>query len=101
MPRYFFHIHDGQEILDHEGTVVASPDEARAEAITMAGAMLKEKGRSFWTGTEWRMRVTDDVGKVVCSLDFVARDGEAALPCDKPVEHSGPSGSTERSHMPQ
>jgi hypothetical protein len=48
-----------------------------------------------------RMRVTDDVGKVVCSVNFVARDREAALPCDKPVEHSGSPGATGRSHMAQ
>jgi len=38
MPRYFFHVIDGREILDHEGTELSGLREARAEAIRTAGA---------------------------------------------------------------
>ena len=39
MPRYFFHIIDGNEYPDTEGTVLANPDAARAEAIVVSGEM--------------------------------------------------------------
>jgi hypothetical protein len=35
--------------------------------------MLKDKGREFWSGTEWTMRVTDEGGDTVCVLEFSAR----------------------------
>jgi hypothetical protein len=38
MPRYFFHVIDGREILDYEGTELSDLREARAEAIRTAGA---------------------------------------------------------------
>ena len=31
MPRYFFHVIDGVETIDNEGTVLANLDEARAQ----------------------------------------------------------------------
>jgi hypothetical protein len=34
--------------------------------------MLKENGRSFWTGTEWLMRVTDERDRPVFTLRFSA-----------------------------
>ena len=33
MPRYFFHVIDGREIIDNEGTELPGLKEARAEAI--------------------------------------------------------------------
>ncbi len=32
MPRYFFHVHDGHEIRDEDGTELADLAEARAQA---------------------------------------------------------------------
>ena len=48
MPRYFFHVIDGKEIIDNEGTELADLDEARAEAIVLSGEMLKDLGGKFW-----------------------------------------------------
>jgi hypothetical protein len=49
MPRYFFHVIDGVEDIDTEGTELAGLDEARAETIVVSGEMLKEMGGKFWT----------------------------------------------------
>ena len=49
MPRYFFHVIDGKEMLDTVGTVLAGEAEARAEAIVVSGEMLKDLGGAFWT----------------------------------------------------
>ena len=87
MPRYFFHTHHGEDVIDHEGTVLAGPDEVRAEAITAAGELLRDKGRKFWDGDEWQMRVTDESGATVCRLTFSAEDcGLASRP--RPSAHA-------------
>jgi uncharacterized protein DUF6894 len=65
MPRYFFHVIDGREIIDRVGTVLPSLGQARAEAIRTAGAILRDEGDEFWNGTEWRMNVTDAGGQPV------------------------------------
>jgi hypothetical protein len=74
LPRYFFHVIDGREILDHEGTELLGLKEARAEAIRTAGAILRDEGDEFWNGTEWHMNVTDAAGQSVLKLRFSADD---------------------------
>jgi hypothetical protein len=76
MPRYFFHIHDAQDFHDNDGTVLDDDTAARAQAITTAGAMLRDKGETFWSGAEWHMIVADESGRVVCELRFSARCSE-------------------------
>ena len=46
MPRYFFHVIDGKDLPDHEGTVLANADEARAEAIILSGARTPKASSS-------------------------------------------------------
>jgi hypothetical protein len=72
MPRFYFHVRDGEEIPDHEGTVLADHDAARAEAIVLSGAMLKDLGGRFWANGEWQIRVLDEAGNKVCALTFSA-----------------------------
>jgi hypothetical protein len=72
MPRYFFHVVDGREIVDDEGTELPGLRAARAEAIRTAGAMLRDEGDEFWNGTEWHMNVTDAAGQSVLKLRFSA-----------------------------
>ena len=62
MPRYFFHVIDGKEMLDTVGTVLAGEAEARAEAIVVSGEMLKDLGGTFWNHGEWQVRVEDEAG---------------------------------------
>jgi hypothetical protein len=73
MPRYFFHINDGEDFPDTEGTVLADTAEAHAQAVETAGAMLRDKGKRLWDGPEWRMTVLDEAGQAVCDLRFSAR----------------------------
>jgi Domain of unknown function (DUF6894) len=62
MPRYFFNVSDGADLPDVEGIVLQDRAAARTQAITTAGEMLKERGCTFWHGTEWRMTVLDEAG---------------------------------------
>lgn len=72
MPRFFFHVHDGVELIDHGGTDLDDLDEARTQAIVFAGKMLKEKSSHLWTGSVWRMDVVDASGVRVGGLSFSA-----------------------------
>ena len=47
MPRYFFHIHDDKDFPDKEGILLPNAAAARAQAITTAGAMLRDQGERF------------------------------------------------------
>jgi carotenoid cleavage dioxygenase-like enzyme len=70
MPRYFFHINDGKDFRDNDGSVLTDTMAAHAQAVATAGSMLKEKGEASWGGTEWRMTVVDETGHVICDLCF-------------------------------
>ena len=72
MPRYFFHIIDGEEIIDEEGTVLPGMDEARAEAIVLSGEMLRDAGGKFWNNGAWQLRGFVEAGEKVCALTFAA-----------------------------
>ena len=72
MPCYFFHVIDGEDFLDEEGTELAGLDEARAEAIVVSGEMLRDIGGKFWGNGQWQIRVTDEAGDKVCALTFAA-----------------------------
>lgn len=71
MPRYFFHLQDGTDIPDTEGTELAGTAQARAQAIA-AGEMIKHQGDVVWDGSEWRMHVVDEAGTPVFTLRFSA-----------------------------
>jgi hypothetical protein len=63
MPRYFFNVHDGQDLPDSEGFELPDRDAAHREAFHTAGEMLKSANRSFLQGEEWERHVTDEAGK--------------------------------------
>jgi hypothetical protein len=44
VPRYFFHVHDGHDLLDREGVELPGPAEAREQAIATAGEMIRQSG---------------------------------------------------------
>ncbi len=81
MPRYFFQVIDGREIIDKVGTVFPGLSEARAQAIRTAGSILRDEGDEFWNGTEWQMNVTDAAGQSVLKLRFSA-DNQGLAPSE-------------------
>jgi hypothetical protein len=85
MPRYFFNTHDGEDIIDDEGLDLPGLTEARAQAIAASGEILRDRGKAFWDGTEWMMRVLDEAGDVVCVLKFSAEEGGADVPAARGV----------------
>jgi hypothetical protein len=70
MARYYFHVHDGIDMPDDEGTDFVDDGAARAAAIVAAGEMLRDLGIKYWEHSDWSMEVTDQVGATVCKLDL-------------------------------
>ena len=72
MPCYFFHVHDGRDIADEEGTELPDLDAVRTKAIRASGEMLRgRKGSaSFWAGDDWTMTAADEVDVPVLTLRF-------------------------------
>jgi hypothetical protein len=72
VPRFFFHVRDGKDLPDTEGSELPDLDAIRTEAIRASGEMLRDsKGRAeFWSGDDWAMTVMDDKGGMVLTLRF-------------------------------
>lgn len=60
MPRFFFHVVDSAVVPDEVGTELADLNAARTEAIVVAGAMLRDHAREFWSSGEWKLVVTGE-----------------------------------------
>jgi hypothetical protein len=72
LPRYFFHVADGTDYRDFQGTVLVDVPTARSEAIKTATEMLKDRGVKLLGAGEWCMTVLDETGATVCRLRFSA-----------------------------
>lgn len=75
MPRYFFDIHDGVDIIDEVGTELPSFAAVRDTAVRASGEAIKDLGIKFWDSRDWRLEVQDEQDKVVLTLNF---SGEAS-----------------------
>ncbi|MGU3668470.1 DUF6894 family protein [Methylobacterium sp. A49B] len=77
MARFHFNVYDGVSMPDPVGTDLSSWDDARVEAIRMAGEILKDKAHRIALGEDWRMEVTDETGLVLFRLDFSVLESPA------------------------
>lgn len=77
--RYFFHVADGKDFRDLQGTELKDFTAARVEALRFAGALLAELGSDFWSGEEWSMRVTDAADLTLFTLAFTATSAPAGV----------------------
>ena len=79
MPRYYFHLEDGQRFLDDTGIELRDIAAAQDEALQATGDIMKGGPRSIvtlWNGTPWRMWVTDKPhgeGRTFFALRFSAK----------------------------
>ncbi|WP_404711193.1 DUF6894 family protein [Sphingomonas sp. MMS24-J13] len=75
MPRFHFNINDS---FDHEGTVLASVQAAKCEAVKLAGRVIcEEHADSFWLSREWTMSVTDDQNLLLFQLVMLGTEAPA------------------------
>ena len=72
MPRYFFHVRNGRDFVDTEGTELPDKIAARTEAVRSSGEMLRglKDDAGFWSGDDWLMSVTDEAGRPILTLRF-------------------------------
>lgn len=73
MPRFFFNVYDGVSSFDDTGTELASWEEARIEAIQLAGAIFTDEARRIALGEDWRLEVTDERRLVLFRFDFISQ----------------------------
>lgn len=74
MPRFYFDVHDGSDFIDELGIELASPLDARREAVRYAGNLIAEENWAALPNEPWRMVVRDDHAQVVLALVFGAID---------------------------
>jgi Domain of unknown function (DUF6894) len=77
MPRYYFHLKDGQVLHDDHGLELPDIAAAKNEALRASGDLIRGGPRAtadLWNGTPWRMWVTDkpNGGKTIFTLRFSA-----------------------------
>jgi uncharacterized protein DUF6894 len=72
MARYYFHLRDGETILDGEGVDLPDLVAVRRAALATSTEILGsiKAGPAFWSGEPWTLRVTDgpNGGGQTCSL---------------------------------
>jgi hypothetical protein len=70
LPRYFFNIHDGSDLIDKIGTELTDVTEARIVAVDFAGQAIHDLAEKFWELDDpWRLDVSDEAG-LVFTLQF-------------------------------
>jgi hypothetical protein len=79
LPRYFFHVVNGEFLPDAVGHLCASDDDVKAEAARAAGAMISEQGLQLWKTGSWIMFVCDEQNRTLLKLQFDAADLTGAL----------------------
>ena len=72
VPRYFFHVSDGDDCPDLQGTILEDDAAARTEAVRFTGQLLSDAPDKFWSEQVWKLRVTDDTDLTLFELMFTA-----------------------------
>lgn len=83
MPRFHFNIYDGISLPDRDGSELADWQEARLEAVRLAGVILRDNATRIALGEEWRMEVTDETGLILFRLDFNVLEAPAMMQTGK------------------
>ena len=80
MPRYYFHVREGQDLSrDLEGQVLPNVEAARAEAINASREMLGEKLLHGGSLNNRQIEIADETGHVVDTIsakDILMQQGE-------------------------
>jgi len=78
MPRFFFHVEDGEPFVDLQGTELPDMKAARHEAVRFASELLCDQADRFWDTMEWRIRVTNEADLTLFDLTFFGTQAPAA-----------------------
>lgn len=73
MPRYFFHVYHGDEqYIDDVGEELPDRHAAWHEATVSAGQSIRDLDGKLQPGTDWRMDVVDERGRLIFALHVSA-----------------------------
>ncbi len=78
MSRYFFHLVDGGVDADRDGSELPNLQDAKKEAVRLAGAMMRDDPALFLTRERWSVEVSDREGLPLFSLNVVATEAPGA-----------------------
>ena len=70
MPRFFFHIVDGRIVQDEEGQEFANLEDAKADAVASARAIMRD---ALWEGRlplNESIQIADDQGHILTVIRF-------------------------------
>ena len=77
MPRYFFHLNRNDKAgLDNDGLIFLDHQAAWEEATMACGEMIRTIDGHLQPGAGWRMEVTDEAGRLIYRLRFIAESFE-------------------------
>jgi hypothetical protein len=74
MARYFFHVTDGRDYPDLQGTELPDLGAAKREAVRFAATLLAEHADKFWDTGEWHLRVADEHNLTLFQMTFFATE---------------------------
>ncbi len=99
MPRYFFHIREGNLLhRDQEGQLLSDAEAARAEAINSVREILSEKLLHGGSLNHRSIEIADETGRVVdvvSSRDVLFQGGRMRVYSDD-VTQSAPTNSSSK-----
>ena len=72
MPLYYFHVSNGAEEPDEDGTELADLSEARTQAVRLIGEMLRFDAEPVWDGHGLKVVVSDHARGPLFSVKVVA-----------------------------
>jgi hypothetical protein len=86
---YFFHTQSDSRQNDDEGIELASPWEARAQALVTCAQMVKDAPNRFWGTRPWIVTVTDATGLILWELSMDGFAAPAALALEQSSDRPG------------
>jgi hypothetical protein len=70
VPRYYFHLHDGLDLLDEEGKLLDDLAAARANAVREARQMMLAAVAAGRVNLSHRIDIADESGAVIATIAF-------------------------------
>ncbi len=77
MPRYYFHVTDGEYAADDRGEDLSNVTAAKCHAVKYAGELICEAHERFWDRGDWNMTVTNDAQLTLFTLTLVGFEAPA------------------------
>ena len=74
MPRYFFHVVNGEFIPDTHGMEFSEESQVKDQAVLIVGEMLRDQGIEIWKTKHFDMFVCNDKNQTRFKLSFAAEE---------------------------